>query len=89
MSSFAERLNQAMHKKACKAVDLTKATGIIASVMSRYSSGKHQPTTSDVFAIAEYLKVALEWLLSGSDPPEWTKRGQGSLIVAYGLSKLF
>ena len=79
MSSFAERLNQAMHEKACKAVDVTKATGIIASVMSRYISGKHQPTASNVFVIAEYLKVAPEWLLNGSDPPEWTKRGQGSL----------
>ena len=79
MSSFAERLNQAMHKKACKAVDLTKATGVIASVISRYRSGQHQPTVSNVFAIAKYLKVSPEWLLSGSDAPEWTKPSQGTL----------
>ena len=79
MSSFAERLNQAIHKKACKAVDLTKATGIIASVISRYRSGQHQPTISNVFAIAKYLKVSPEWLLNGSDAPEWTKPSQGTL----------
>ena len=79
MSSFAERLNQAMHKKACKAVDVTKATGVIASVISRYRSGQHQPTISNVFAIAKYLKVSPEWLLNGSDAPEWTKPSQGTL----------
>ena len=79
MSSFAERLNQAMHKKTCKAVDMTKATGVIASVISRYRSGQHQPTVSNVFAIAKYLKVSPEWLLNGSDAPEWTKPSQGTL----------
>ena len=79
MPSFAERLNQAIHKKACKAVDLTKATGIIASVISRYRSGQHQPTVNNVFAIAKYLKVSPEWLLNGSDAPEWTKPSQGTL----------
>ena len=79
MSSFAERLNQAMHKKNCKAVDMMKATGIIASVISRYRSGQHQPTISNVFAIAKYLKVSPEWLLNGSDAPEWTKPSQGTL----------
>ena len=79
MPSFAERLNQAIHKKVCKAVDLTKATGIIASVISRYRSGQHQPTVSNVFAIAKYLKVSPEWLLNGSDAPEWTKPSQGTL----------
>ena len=79
MSSFAERLNQAMHKKTCKAVDVTKATGVIASVISRYRSGQHLPTINNVFAIAKYLKVSPEWLLNGSDPPEWTKPSQGTL----------
>ena len=79
MPSFAERLNQAMHKKTCKAVDVTKATGVIASVISRYRSGQHQPTISNVFAIAKYLKVSPEWLLNGSDAPEWTKPSQGTL----------
>ena len=68
-----------MHKKACKAVDMTKATGVIASVISRYRSGQHQPTISNVFAIAKYLKVSPEWLLNGSDAPEWTKPSQGTL----------
>ena len=79
MSSFAERLNQAMHKKTCKAVDMTKATGVIASVISRYRSGQHLPTINNVFAIAKYLKVSPEWLLNGSDAPEWTKPSQGTL----------
>ena len=68
-----------MHKKACKAVDMTKSTGVIASVISRYRSGQHQPTISNVFAIAKYLKVSPEWLLNGSDAPEWTKPSQGTL----------
>ena len=80
MSSFAERLNQAMYKKTCKAVDVTKATGVIASVISRYRSGQHQPTIRNVFAIAEYLEVSPEWLLNGSDAPEWTKPSQGTLM---------
>ena len=70
MSSFAERLNQAMHKKTCKAVDVSRGTNIRPSVISRYLSGTNQPSTGNLFAIAEYLGVSPNTLLSSSETPE-------------------
>ena len=70
MSNFAERLRQAMFDKRYKAIDVARGTNITPSVISRYLSGTNQPSRDNLFAVANYLGVSSEWLLSSSDAPE-------------------
>ena len=70
MSNFAEGLRQAMFDKRYKAIDVARDTNIRPSVISRYLSGINQPSTGNLFAIAEYLGVSPNNLLSSSDAPE-------------------
>ena len=70
MSDFAENLRKAMFDKRCKAVDVSRGTNIRPSVISRYLSGTNQPSTGNLFAIAEYLGVSPNTLLSSSEAPE-------------------
>ena len=77
MSNFAERLRQAMFDKRCKAIDVARATKITPSVISRYLSGTNQPSSGNLFAIAEYLGVSPNTLLSSSEAPESIQKSQG------------
>jgi len=70
VSDFAENLRKAMFDKRCKAVDVSRATNIRPSVISRYLSGTNQPSSGNLFAIAEYLGVPPNTLLSSSDDSE-------------------
>jgi transcriptional regulator with XRE-family HTH domain len=70
VSDFAENLRNAMFNKRCKAVDISRATKITPSVISRYLSGTHQPSTINLIAISKYLGVSPEALLSSSEAPE-------------------
>ena len=70
MSDFAENLRKAIFNKSCRAVDVSKATNITPSVISRYLSGTNQPSTGNLFAIANYLGTSPDVLLSSLDAPE-------------------
>ena len=70
MSDFAENLRKAMFDKRCKAVDVSRGTNIRPSVISRYLSGTNQPSTGNLFAIANYLGTSPDVLLSSLDAPE-------------------
>ena len=70
MSDFAENLRKAIFKKRCRAVDVSKGTNIRPSVISRYLSGTNQPSTGNLFAIANYLGTSPDVLLSSLDAPE-------------------
>ena len=70
MSDFAENLRNAMFLQRFKAVDFARATNITPSVISRYLSGAHQPSTDNLIAIAKYLGISPEALLSSSEAPE-------------------
>ena len=70
MSDFAENLRKAMFAKRLKGVDVANATKITPSVISRYLTGAHQPSTDNLLAISKYLGISPEALLSSSDAPE-------------------
>ena len=70
MSNFAENLRKAIFNKRCKAVDVSRGTNIRPSVISRYLSGTNQPSSGNLFAIAEYLGVSPNTLLTSSEAPE-------------------
>jgi len=66
-----------MIKKGVKQADITRATGITSSVLSRYLSGINSPTADNLCAIGKFLGVPAEWLQTGSDAPESIKGDQG------------
>ena len=82
MSDFAENLRKAMFDKRCKAVDVSRGTNIRPSVISRYLSGTNQPSTGNLFAIAEYLGISPNTLLSSSEAPESIQKSQVILSSA-------
>ena len=73
MSNFAERLRQAMFDKRYKAIDVARGTNITPSIISRYLSGTNQPSRDNLFAVAKFLRVSSEWLLSSPEAPESKK----------------
>ena len=77
MSDFAENLRKIMFEKRLKAVDLAKGTNIAPSVISRYLSGKNQPSTDNIMTIGNYLGIHPQLLLSSSDAPESIQTSQG------------
>ena len=87
MSDFAENLRKAMFDKRCKAVDVSRGTNIRPSVISRYLSGTNQPSTGNLFAIAEYLGVSPNTLLSSSEAPESIQKSQVGSSVTEPLLK--
>ena len=70
MSNFAENLRRVIFEKRLKAADLAKDTKIAPSVISRYLSGKNQPSTDNIMTIGNYLGIHPQSLLSSSDAPE-------------------
>jgi len=70
VSDFAENLRKAMFAKRLKGVDVANATKITPSVISRYLTGAHQPSTDNLLAISKYLGISPEALLSSSEAPE-------------------
>ena len=76
---FAENLRNAMFIKGCKAVDVARATKITPSVISRYLTGAHQPSTDNLLAISKYLGISPETLVSSSEGSELSKSSKYEL----------
>ena len=76
MSDFAENLRNAMFFKRLKAIDVSNGTKIPPPTISRYLSGTNQPSRDNLFAVANYLSVSSEWLLSSSEAPESIQKSQ-------------
>jgi transcriptional regulator with XRE-family HTH domain len=76
VSNFAENLRKAIFNKRFKAVDVSRGANIRPSVISRYLSGINQPSTGNLFAIAEYLGVSPNTLLNSSEAPESIQKSQ-------------
>ena len=87
MSNFAENLRKAIFNKRCKAVDVSRGTNIRPSVISRYLSGTNQPSSGNLFAIAEYIGVSPNTLLSSSDASETIQKSRAGSSVTELLLK--
>jgi len=66
-----------MFEKRLKAVNLSKGTKIAPSVISRYLSGKNQPSTDNIMTIGKFFGVHPQTLLSSSDTSEFIQSSQG------------
>ena len=77
MSDFAENLRRIMFDKRLKAADLARGTKIPPSIISRYLSGKNNPSTDNIMTISNYLAVHPQSLLGSSDAPKTIQSSKG------------
>ena len=66
-----------MFDKRLKAADLARGTKIPPSIISRYLSGKNNPSTDNIMTISNYLGVHPQSLLSSSDAPKTIQSSKG------------
>lgn len=63
VSTFKDRLNEALIIRDVKPVDLARGTGISESTISQYRSGYAEPKEERLRQIANYLDINPTWLL--------------------------
>jgi transcriptional regulator with XRE-family HTH domain len=73
--TFASRLVRARKRRGLTQVQLARAAGLAADVMvSRYERGEHTPHAATMGALADALRVPMDWLARGQGPePRWGK----------------
>ena len=58
VSSFGERLKEAMTLRGVRAVDISNNTNISKPLLSNYIRGRYKPKQEAIMKIAKYLKVS-------------------------------
>ena len=66
-----------MFDKRLKAADLARSTKIPPSIISRYLSGKNNPSTDNIMTIGNHFGVHPQSLLSSSDASEFIQSSKG------------
>lgn len=69
-SNFSERLNKALELKQITKAELSRATGISKSSLTRYSKGDWEGKQDAVFAISRALNISEAWLMGYDVPME-------------------
>ena len=68
MTSFSDRLKEAMKAKGLKQTDLSRSSGLDKSLISNYLSGKYKARQENLYILAKVLDVPEAWLM-GHDVP--------------------
>lgn len=68
ISTFSERLKEALDIKGIRAIELSKNTNISKSLISRYLDGSTLARQDKFQRIADFLNVSYSWLM-GYDVP--------------------
>lgn len=69
MSSFKNRMAEVMKMKNIRQTEVSAATGIPKSTLSRYMKGSYEPKQENLYALAEFFGVTPSWLLGYTDDP--------------------
>jgi transcriptional regulator with XRE-family HTH domain len=69
-ATTAERLKEAMKRRAIKQVDLANKTGIHKGSISNYTSGKYEPKAEVISKLAKALNCSEMWLWGYDVPME-------------------
>lgn len=70
MTTFADRLKEAMTDREFKQTDLSRITGLDKSLISNYLSGKYKAKQDNLHLIALALDVSETWLMGYDVPKE-------------------
>ena len=84
VSTFKDRLNEALILRDVKPVDLARGTGISESTISQYRSGYAEPKEQKLGQIANYLNVNPTWLMGLNVPIELSPRIMASRVSKDG-----
>ena len=84
VSTFKDRLNEALIIRDIKPVDLSRGTGISESTISQYRSGYAEPKERKLGQIANYLNVNPTWLMGLNVPMELSPRITASKVSKDG-----
>lgn len=63
VSTFKDRLNEALIIRDVRPIDLARGTGISESTISQYRSGYAEPKEEKLVIIANYLDINPTWLM--------------------------
>lgn len=66
-NKFAARLNELLADNEISKRSLAKKIGVSATSISDWSTGKIQPTTENIYLIAEYFQISADYLLGLKD----------------------
>lgn len=75
VSTFKDRLNEALNVRQIRPVDLAKRTKISESTISQYRSGYAEPKEERLAVIANALHVNPAWLMGLNAPRDFSKAG--------------
>lgn len=64
-----DRIYQLLREKDKKASELCEVLGVTQSTMSTWKSRHNNPPAESMKAIADFLGVSLDFLMTGEDPP--------------------
>lgn len=79
MTSFQDRLNEALSKRNMKPSELSKLSGVNEGAISQYRKGKYKATQYNLEKMAKVLQVSIPWLM-GADVDESLPIPQASNI---------
>lgn len=80
-----KRLRKALEEKGITQRELSKITGIRASSISEYLTGKYEPKQDKIYLMAKALHVSPGWLMGYDNPPTSpTPRARGIRIPVLG-----
>ncbi|MBS9779929.1 MAG: helix-turn-helix domain-containing protein, partial [Moraxellaceae bacterium] len=65
MSTFQDRLVEAMHEKRVKQVQIKDAVNVSKGTVSNWVSGKTNPDGVSILKIAKFLNISVDWLATG------------------------
>lgn len=79
---FAKRLKESLQLRKMKQAELVLKTNIPKSSISSYLSGKYVPKQTNIYKIANVLKVNPTWLM-GLDAPMFDSRSLDKISLTY------
>lgn len=68
MTTFQERLNEALEKRDMKASELAKLSGVNEGAISQYRKGKYKASQPTLDKLASALNVSIPWLMGANVP---------------------
>ncbi|NEZ45154.1 helix-turn-helix domain-containing protein [Paenibacillus alvei] len=77
-TGVGERITLRMKELKLSQKDVYSATGFSKTTMSNYVNGKRLPNTTELYQLAKFLSVPMEWLLTGEGEVITTNENHGS-----------